>query len=72
MPVQATMSRVFTKNDQYGIFSPQVKTQTAVTRSSVRGLPEAMTRTALRQVREQNRGIPPVEGQYVHYSNNQT
>jgi len=26
-----------------------------------------MTRTALRQVREQNRGRPPIEGQYVHY-----
>jgi len=31
------------------------------------GVPEAMTPTALRQVREQNRGKPPVEGQYIHY-----
>jgi len=32
----------------------------------VRGVPEAMTRTALRQVREQNRGRPPIEGQYMY------
>ena len=30
-------------------------------------MPEAMTRIALRQLHEQNRGRPPIEGQYVHY-----
>ena len=54
MPFQATMSRVFTKNDQFGISSP-------FNGSNLRGVSEAMTRTALRQVREQNRG-KPVEG----------
>jgi len=67
VPVQATMSRDFTKNDQYGISSLQIETQTTVSRPNVRGVPEAMTRTALRQVREKNRGTPLIEGQYVHY-----
>ena len=62
------MLRVFTKNNVNKEFFPtQIEIQTTVSRSNVRGVPEAMTRTALRQVREQNRGRPPIEGQYVHY-----
>jgi len=62
------MSRVFTKNDQYGISSPQIEVPTTAPRSNFKGLPEAMTRTALRQVREQIEvSNHKVEEQYIPY-----
>ena len=55
VPVQATMPRVFTKNDQYGISSPQIETHTTASRSNLRGVSETMTRIAFRQVRTESR-----------------